>query len=482
MVMKNILFIFAFGLIVACAGTAAAGSIALTSNALGLGTTDINYAGDGSYVEADRSGKLVTSTLPNVGSVLTIQTDGKAGPGSTANPLLVTVTARSHLDVQNNLPAGYDVHGGIITLSNGPGIQDEGLGVRAFTIDTRSTSDNYGKRYNDGTGKGFRMEGSKEVSGGVDTTDWNVFIKSNPVPKNSPPHVDEDVTFDFNYTQVPVAANSIVVLLTKITAGSKNNPFDLSVNLTINLVGGTTIVRSYDYLSNDKGVFSLFPGYTDVIQASFSGASLGISPSDIIDSFTIGAKDDPADGPAGTDEHFLINGFYYSITTTTTTIMPTTTTVQPTTTTVQPTTTTAVITTTTSVLPTTTTTVQPTTTTSVITTTTTEPPTLIELLSFTATEFNKAVILKWQTASEIDNAGFNIYRSDSVNGEYSKINTSLIQAQGSSTQGASYKYTDSAVQNRKTYYYKLEDVDCNGNSTMHGPVDATPRWIYGMVK
>jgi hypothetical protein len=55
-----------------------------------------------------------------------------------------------------------------------------------------------------------------------------------------------------------------------------------------------------------------------------------------------------------------------------------------------------------------------------------------------------------------------------------KINPSLIQAEGSSTSGATYKYVDDRVRNRKTYYYKLEDIDIYGTSTMHGPVSATP--------
>ncbi len=85
------------------------------------------------------------------------------------------------------------------------------------------------------------------------------------------------------------------------------------------------------------------------------------------------------------------------------------------------------------------------------------------------------------TESEIDNAGFNIYRSETEDGEYIKINDSLIPAQGSSTQGASYEFTDTDVKNRKTYYYKLEDIDLNGTSTMHGPVSATPRWFLGIL-
>jgi hypothetical protein len=103
--------------------------------------------------------------------------------------------------------------------------------------------------------------------------------------------------------------------------------------------------------------------------------------------------------------------------------------------------------------------------------------TLVQLSSFEAIPESGKVTLKWVTESEIDNAGFNIYRAEAEDGEYVKINTSLIPAEGSPTQGASYQYVDENVKNRTTYYYKLEDIDLNGNSTMHGPVSAVPRRI-----
>jgi fibronectin type 3 domain-containing protein len=106
--------------------------------------------------------------------------------------------------------------------------------------------------------------------------------------------------------------------------------------------------------------------------------------------------------------------------------------------------------------------------------------TLIELSSFIAAPKSGKIIISWNTESETDNAGFNIYRSESENGEYVKINNSIIPTQGSSTQGASYQFIDNNVKNRKTYHYKLEDVDLNGTSNMHGPVSATPRWIFGI--
>ena len=107
-------------------------------------------------------------------------------------------------------------------------------------------------------------------------------------------------------------------------------------------------------------------------------------------------------------------------------------------------------------------------------------PTAITLASFRAEPGAGHITLIWETATEIDTRGFNIYRAESENGNYIKINTSLIPAKGSATQGASYKFVDTAVQNRRTYYYKLEDIDLNGTATMHGPVSATPRWLFGI--
>ena len=104
-------------------------------------------------------------------------------------------------------------------------------------------------------------------------------------------------------------------------------------------------------------------------------------------------------------------------------------------------------------------------------------PTVIDLSSFTATPKAGKVILKWTTESEIDNAGFNHYRAESEDGEYVKINSSLIPAEGTATSGATYQYVDDNVRNKKTYCYKLEDIDLNGTSTMHGPVRAEPRLI-----
>ncbi len=109
-------------------------------------------------------------------------------------------------------------------------------------------------------------------------------------------------------------------------------------------------------------------------------------------------------------------------------------------------------------------------------------PTLIQLTSFTVVPKAGRVIIQWSTAAEIDNAGYNVYRATTEDGEYIKINNALITAEGSATQGANYELIDGGLKNGKIYYYKLEDVDINGAGTMHGPVRAMPRWILGIFQ
>jgi hypothetical protein len=136
-----------------------------------------------------------------------------------------------------------------------------------------------------------------------------------------------------------------------------------------------------------------------------------------------------------------------------------------------------VTTTTTTALVTTTSTAPTTTTIAPVTTTTTiEQPTLIDLVRFEAKGKLKRIFLKWETASEIDTAGFNIYRAASADGEYKKINGALIPAKGNATEGAAYRYVDWATDDI-TYYYQLKDVDMSGLETMQQPTVKAKAWF-----
>jgi CSLREA domain-containing protein len=100
--------------------------------------------------------------------------------------------------------------------------------------------------------------------------------------------------------------------------------------------------------------------------------------------------------------------------------------------------------------------------------------TAVTLMSFTATARDGSVDLNWQTGSEINNLGFNLYRSLSAAGPFTRITASLIPGLGNSPEGRSYSYHDAGLVNGTTCFYQLEDVETTGRTQMHGPVSATP--------
>ena len=104
----------------------------------------------------------------------------------------------------------------------------------------------------------------------------------------------------------------------------------------------------------------------------------------------------------------------------------------------------------------------------------------IELVSLSALRVGDRATIRWNTASEIDTAGFNILRSEEEDGTYERVNAALIPAEGGPSWGASYVYEDAPLPAEDTFWYKLEDVDIYGASTLHGPVAAAPLGIWNV--
>ncbi len=100
-------------------------------------------------------------------------------------------------------------------------------------------------------------------------------------------------------------------------------------------------------------------------------------------------------------------------------------------------------------------------------------PLVVTLASFAATPQTGHVQVTWETVSEVNNAGFNLYRS--LDGDWASaalLGFVPSQAPGS-TQGAAYSWQDFDVAAGQTAWYWLEDVDLGGAVTRHGPVSAT---------
>ena len=95
------------------------------------------------------------------------------------------------------------------------------------------------------------------------------------------------------------------------------------------------------------------------------------------------------------------------------------------------------------------------------------PPNLVELASFVAKSGLDGAILSWETASEIDCAGFRVWRCDSAGEDCATITDGLIDAQGDEVTGASYSFDDPSAEPGTFYRYRLEDLEYSGKSTFH---------------
>jgi hypothetical protein len=96
--------------------------------------------------------------------------------------------------------------------------------------------------------------------------------------------------------------------------------------------------------------------------------------------------------------------------------------------------------------------------------------TAVSLLSFDARGEGDDVAVSWQTAHEVNNLGFYLYRAEAKDGPYALLNDQLIPGSMFNTLGREYEYIDTEVTRGKIYYYRLVDVDTFGQRTAHGPV------------
>ena len=72
------------------------------------------------------------------------------------------------------------------------------------------------------------------------------------------------------------------------------------------------------------------------------------------------------------------------------------------------------------------------------------------------------IVIRWITESELNNAGFNILRSEKRDGQFTKINTSLIAGQGTTSERTTYSLVDKSAKPNVVYYYQIQDVSLDG--------------------
>lgn len=101
----------------------------------------------------------------------------------------------------------------------------------------------------------------------------------------------------------------------------------------------------------------------------------------------------------------------------------------------------------------------------------------VTLTLFAANIAANQIDLKWATESEVNNLGFELWRSVGSTDDFVILSSyqtnTALQGQGNTNIRTEYSYTDNSVDKGVTYWYKLVDVDYNGLRIAHGPISAT---------
>ncbi|AFH49422.1 Fibronectin type III domain protein [Ignavibacterium album JCM 16511] len=90
----------------------------------------------------------------------------------------------------------------------------------------------------------------------------------------------------------------------------------------------------------------------------------------------------------------------------------------------------------------------------------------VELTSFVANVSGNSVKLIWKTATETNNQGFEVQRSNG--GEFKAI--TFINGKGTTTETQTYSYVDNGLQAGK-YSYRLKQIDLDGQSEFSSVVE-----------
>lgn len=88
-------------------------------------------------------------------------------------------------------------------------------------------------------------------------------------------------------------------------------------------------------------------------------------------------------------------------------------------------------------------------------------------------QLGRPIVIRWSTESEVNTAGFNIYRAESEAGPWTQINDRLIPGSPDPLRGNTYVFTDTEVLAGETYWYELEEVELGGKTTRLERTQAT---------
>lgn len=92
----------------------------------------------------------------------------------------------------------------------------------------------------------------------------------------------------------------------------------------------------------------------------------------------------------------------------------------------------------------------------------------VELVSFNAEIQENGITLKWETATELNNSGFEIERSDD---NMSFIKLGFIKGKGTTTEKQEYMYRDNDIKGKGKFFYRLKQLDHDGTESLSNVIE-----------
>jgi hypothetical protein len=70
--------------------------------------------------------------------------------------------------------------------------------------------------------------------------------------------------------------------------------------------------------------------------------------------------------------------------------------------------------------------------------------------------------IRWKTASEVENFGFDVYRATAEEGPFERITASPIPGAGTVDEPTSYQFADEQIESGVAYWYYVESISMQG--------------------
>ena len=78
--------------------------------------------------------------------------------------------------------------------------------------------------------------------------------------------------------------------------------------------------------------------------------------------------------------------------------------------------------------------------------------------------------VRWSTASEVDNFGYDVYRGTSAEGPFERLTKDPVPGAGTTDEPQKYSFVDETIDPYVTYFYYVESISLAGEREKFTPV------------